>query len=490
MVKFEELWPIIWPILTQVWNSMSNRDVAIAVSLYLICWFVISSFLKRIAPTKVRGSIFSEALYLIIDIVSFSIPWYIVYLVLRKTFPMLGELISFLLDMRGLGETSLVWGKVLLVSVVFFGISRWAIYKLSLLIQRFAIELPLSDMLISIVRVCEGLMLMVTVILLPLFTLTLAKEVGVYDPPLAKATPLGKPEEVNTTVWSYVEAGVKRARANGIACDPYLNLALKEYETGNNVCTLEDESLPRPNSCASYAGALGMFQFMPETFERNAQRYGVTGSMWNPEIASEVACYFIHDEVNISLEQSRGVFVGEFSSKGFVWNRDPSGAGKVYDRAIALRDSAMDSMKWRSLTPPQEYESKGYLWPASSDAYVSFEWGVPMWYGSNHNGLDFYSGYPFVAKAIGNGMARYWDGGDCNAGVITLVTDEGEKFHYVHMELDPELILLSTTGEWVPVVRGQDLGWILDGTTSCSNGPHLHLMHGDGSFMSQGWFEK
>lgn len=490
MVKVEQLWPIIWPVIKQVWNSMSDRDVAIAVSIYLLCWLLISSLLKSIAPTKVRGNFFSEALYLVIDIVSFLLPWYVVYIVLRETFPLLGELISFLIDARGLRETLLVWGKVIVVNVVIFGLSRWAIYRLSLLVQRIVVELPLKDLLVGIVLVCEGIMFMVTTLLLPLFTLSLAKEVGVYSPPLAKSTPLGKPEEVNTTVWSYVEAGVKRARANGVACDPYLNLALKEYETGSNVCTQEDESTPRPNSCASYAGALGMFQFLPGTFERNAQRHGVTGSLWNPEVASEVACYFIQDEVNISLEQSREVFIEEFSSVGFVWNMDPLGAGKVYDRAIALRDSAVDSIEGENQTPPQEYESNGYLWPGPLDAVVSFEWGVPMWYGSNHNGLDFYSGSPFIAKAIENGMARYWDGGDCNAGVITLVTDEGEEFHYVHMELNPELIVLPTTGDWVPVVRGQNLGWILDGTTSCSNVPHLHLMRSDGAFLSQGDFSK
>ena len=135
-----------------------------------------------------------------------------------------------------------------------------------------------------------------------IFGLSLYKQVDPY--PVVIYDVIIRPPEANKQVWEYIEEGVFNAHENGVDCNPYLLYSLKIYETGSTVCTPIWSLRPRPNECASYAGALGMWQFLPETFSRNADRYGVKGNLWKPEVAAEVACYFINDEVQISLSQT------------------------------------------------------------------------------------------------------------------------------------------------------------------------------------------
>ena len=294
------------------------------------------------------------------------------------------------------------------------------------------------------------------------------------------------PPDINENIWEVIETGVRNAQANEVACDPYLLYSLKVYETGDNFCDESWEKESRPNGCVSYAGALGMWQFMPETFLRNANRHNVEGTVWNPAIAAEVACYFINDEVNISLSQSRDVFKNEFSFVGFVWNKDLGGAGVVYDRAIELRNSA--------LSQPQDETDypKGYVWPGPEDSFLWYKWGIQMWYGSFHNGIDV--AMPglktFDVVAISTGVARYYDGGDCNMGVIHFKSIKNQEFYYVHMSTELSDIYIPTNGSWVPVLKGQKLGKIHGGDTSCSRGSHLHLMYTDGRYIGEEMFNR
>jgi hypothetical protein len=146
------------------------------------------------------------------------------------------------------------------------------------------------------------------------------------------------PEGVDIQVWEVIIEGVYKAGTNGVECDPYILYALQEGLTSPAVfCDETWEDKERPNDCASYAGALGMWQFLPETFMRNAKRHNIEGSLWNPNVAAEVACYFIHDEVHIDLEQPQAEFVDEFARIGGVWNTSSSFAAVVYERGNQLK---------------------------------------------------------------------------------------------------------------------------------------------------------
>jgi hypothetical protein len=139
--------------------------------------------------------------------------------------------------------------------------------------------------------------------------------------------PLGIKDE---KVWRIIEVGVQNAKANGIECDPYLLLALQEVFTGGFYCDETWQEVARPNECACQEDVVGMFQFFLPTFERNAQRYGIESSVWNPTVSAEVVCYFIHDEAQISLDQTEEKFISEFTQKGFIYNIYTADAEAVY----------------------------------------------------------------------------------------------------------------------------------------------------------------
>lgn len=491
-----DLWAIAWPILKEVLKKVSQEDFIIAIILYVAILIFSRKLLKRIFPFRAKGNPFTEAWSLIVDVITVVGPLVGPYYFLVSKFPILEGIVEFVLDTDGIVETLIVWGKILLVTSVFFGISRWLIHKVSVLIQR---QLQGHFFPLSLVRVAEGMGFVLTAMLVPFFAASLLRS-GQEVSGVSQGDPSSKPPSVIKEVWDYIEEGVGRAQSNGVACSPYLIYSLKLYETSINICTELDEDTPRPNKCASYAGAVGMMQFLPETFERNAKRHSVKGSPWNPTDAVEVACYFIAEEVKISLEQTEEEFVEEFSSKGLVWNMDPDGAAVVYKRALKFRKWALEDAsdpkqpvpepkptpkpdpKPDPKTPPQKVD--GYLWPAPKKSYVSFAWGAQMSYGV-HNGLDIVlAGFPpFKVVALADGKARYWDGGSCNAGVINFQVKGGETFQYVHMSLQKDEIFIPTNGTWVSVKQGDELGWIHNGTTSCSDGPHLHLMRISGAWI-------
>lgn len=494
MDELTKLWAIVWPIVKTVFKMLGVWDVFESLVIYLVSMLFVALIVKWILPKEKRGDFIKEALHSLADIFIVISPLLAVYFWLKEKFPLLAQLASFILELTKLDELMVTMGKVILLSILFFALARWVIHKVSVILKREVLNWPIiGNILLVVINVAEGVLFAMTVLVLPFFVISLFKQVDPY-PIVVEADPVVQPVGVNNDTWNYISIGVQRAKANGVSCDPNLLLSLKEYETGANMCTLEEESLPRPNQCASYAGALGCFQFLPETFARNAARYNVKGSLWQPEVAAEVACYFIADEVNISLNQTVEEFASEFATIGLIWNADPSGAVRVYERAQELKNSMEEEIEKRiEKENEEEYASvEGYLWPAPEGSYLWYAWGIPMWYGHLHNGIDIaMDGLPaFKVVAIADGQARYWDGGSCNAGVITLRTNSGEEFYYVHMEWDTSKIYIPTDGSWVKVQQGQSLGRILNGNTSCSIGNHLHLMRVGGSYISENEFSK
>lgn len=488
MYWIDKILGIVWPIVVEISKALSLEEYFKIIAIYLLAFMILSFLINIFKPTKVVGSFLNEFIYILLDIFSFILPLIPVVKYLKQEFPIITQVVSFLLEKHGIADTLRFWFGVLILVCVIYALQKAVIHFVSILLQRFFKDLPLPSLTVSSVRVLEGMLYMVTITMLPFAFLIFANKLE--EKPIVLSLPLVMPDGVIPEVWDYVVKGVSRAQENGVSSSPYLLYSLKEYETGDNICTEAESFLPRPNQCASYAGALGIIQFLPETYFRNASRHGVTDSLWNPSAAFEVASYFTSEEVNISLDQSRGEFVEEFSSKGLVWNMDPSGAGKVYDRAIVLRDSAMKKIG-EEIVDPIHPPVQGYLWPAPAGSFVTYTWGVPMFYGTNHNGIDIVlPGYPaFNVVAISDGQARYWDGGDCNFGVITLRTSSGESFHYVHMERNSG-INIPTTGEWVKVAQGQVLGTVHEGTTTCSTGSHLHLMLVSGSYIGEEEFQR
>lgn len=491
MYWIEKILGIIWPIIQEIFKAFSLEEYLKIIGIYILTFIVLRLLVDGLKPTKIIGNFFSEVLDIFLEISVFLIPLATIIKVIEKDFPMLTQLVSFLLDKSGFADTLLFWFKILILICVVYAFQKVVIHFLSITLQRFFRDLPFSQVVLPSIRVAEGILFMMTTIMLPFWFLYFANQLE--EKPVVLSSALGKPEGVIDEVWGYIEEGRARAQENGVSCDPYLGYSLKEYETGNNICTEKDANLARPNQCASYAGALGMCQFLPETYARNAARHGVTESLWNPSAAFEVMCYFVADEVNISLDQTKEEFVNEFSTKGFIWNADPAGAAKVYDRAIELRASAGKVIEEEIENPPTEYPSvNGYLWPGPEGSYLWYQWGIPMWYGHIHNGIDIaMNGLPaFKAVALADGEASYRDGGDCNAGIITLRTNSGEVFLYVHMTWDTSRIFIPTNGEWVNVQQGQPLGWIHNGNTTCSIGSHLHLMRSSGAYIGQEEFKR
>lgn len=495
-----DIWAILWPVFKQIWGFMGLDQKAISVGVFLLAWVVSGKILNLLRPEYKKGAVLSEVVHILWGATTFLLPFVILGLWLSGEYPLLAEAISFVASKFSWQERLNSWWEIFLLAVFVVAIQRFLIHRISLWVQRVVNEIPLvGSLIVVIVLVLEGMLFFASGLSLPIVMIAVAKDRGVLVP-LAQDVPTIQPEGVALTrgVWEAIEEGVGRAQANGVSCNPYLILALKEYETGRNLC---DASQEGSRSCVSSAGCLGMMQLNPETCQRNADRRGVTCDVWDPATSVEVACYAMADEMNINLGQTEATFINEFSSEGFVWNADPSGAKWVFNRAHKLQEIAMASMPevvqqdGSSGDAPQSTTSltrvPGYLWPGPTGSYVSYEWGASMSYGT-HNGIDIIlSGIPqFRVVAIADGRAKYWNGGACNAGIISLVIPGQDNFLYVHMSLDPEEIKIPTDGSWVEVQQGQVLGKIHNGTTTCSDGPHLHLMRSDGTYIEASEFER
>jgi hypothetical protein len=457
------------------------------VLLYIFIYVLLYKMVVSLIPWEKKGRFIDRLVFPLTGILILFVPPILIYRYLKEEYPILMELASFIVELVDLDDLVRALALSIFMAVLYYAIATFIWNLISLALRWFFGDLPLlGPILERLIIGLEVLAILSTLLVVPVYAISVFKEVDPY--PVVISDPIVIPPGVDENVWEVIATGVRNAQANGVNCSPYLLQSLKIYETGTNFCDESWEGKSRPNGCASYAGALGMFQFLPETFARNAKRHGIEGSLWNPTVAAEVACYFIADEVKISLNQSRDVFVGEFSSIGFVWNKDPSGAGVVYDRAIKLREDAMS----QAIEEDDENYPKGYIWPGPDNSYLWYEWGVQMWYGSYHNGIDI--AVPglgvFDVRAISNGTARYYDGGPCNMGIIHFKSVSHEQFYYVHMTTDESKIYIKTDGSWVPVFKGQKLGQIHSGDTTCSRGSHLHFMYTDGRRMNPDIFNR
>lgn len=483
-----DIWAILWPVIKQVWGFMSLEQKAVSVGIFFLTWMVSNWALNHFKPVYKRGAVISEVLHFLWGAFTFLLPFLIVGWWLGNKYPLLGEAISFVANKFSWQDRAYSWMIIFFFAVVFVAIQRFVIHKVSMLLQRIFSELPgLGDLLTGLVLVVEAILFVASAVTLPLSMITLAGDRGVIHP-ISQSVPTVRPSvSVSDEVWSAITTGVERAQANGVSCDPYLMLSIKEYETGTYLC---DRSMMGSRNCVSSAGCLGMMQLNPETCQRNAARRGVTCDVWDPARSVEVACYAINDEMEFSLDQSKNEFVREFASVGFVWNKDPQGASKVFDRAINLRASAMEEVVKKQANPAPRKTTDGYIWPAPAESRVSYSWGAAMSYGV-HNGMDIILPglSQFQVFAIEDGKARYWIGDSCDAGVIDLNVG-GEIFQYVHMSLISSEIEIPTDGSWVDVSQGQVLGWVHEGRTSCSDGTHLHLMRNNGGYIGEEEFQR
>ena len=483
-----DIWAILWPVIKQVWGIMGLDQKAVSVGIFFLTWIVSSWILNLLRPEYKRGSVISEVLHFFWGAFTFLLPFILVGWWLADKYPLLEEAISFVANKFSWQERAYSWMIIFLMAVLFVALQRFVIHKVSMLLQGLLSELPgLGDLLTGLVLIVEAILFVASAMTLPFSMIILAGERGVIQP-ISQSVPTERPSvSVSDEVWSAIITGASRAQENGVSCDPYLMLAIKEYETGPYLC---DRSMMGSRSCVSGAGALGMMQFLPETCQRNAARRGVTCDVWNPVQSVEVACYAINDEMEFSLDQTKNQFIQEFASVGFVWNRDPQGAGKVYDRAMFLKANAMEEIAEKQETAPPNKNIDGYIWPAPAETRVSYHWGAAMSYGK-HNGIDiiFPGLHQFQVFAIADGKARYWVGDSCDAGVIDLNVG-GETFQYVHMSLISSEIEIPTDGSWVDVSQGQVLGWVHEGRTSCSDGTHLHLMRINGGYIGEAEFQR
>lgn len=484
MEKIYNLLAITWPIISQVFKLMRLEEKFISLIIFIFFYILVVNIFITIFPRDDKKRFLDNIIFPLIRIYLMILPLVLVYQYLKGSHPILVQLVEFIANFFTIDELIEAICLSIVMTAIFYALARFFWHSISMFLQYMLGDIPvIGPFLLRVIIGMEVLAILATYLTLPVFAMSFFKGIDPY--PLSLREPIVMPPGVDEEVWEVIEKAVNKSLENGVNCSPYLLYSLKIYETGENYCDEAWEYVARPNACASNAGALGMWQFLPETFSRNANRHNVQGSLWNPEVAAEVACYFMADEVNISLNQTKEEFVEEFASTGLIWNADPYGAGVVYDRAVELRNSAFES-------PPNPVYPSGYVWPGPENTYVWYPWGDVMWYGQYHNGIDIgtFDGQVFDVKAISSGMARYYYQDECNRGVIHFIASSHEQFYYVHMSEDPSKIYIKTDGSWVAVDKGQTLGQIHEGNTSCSIGSHLHLMYTDGRYIGEEMFER
>lgn len=484
MEKIIDLLAITWPIIVQVFEMMGLDEKLISFLIFIFLSTLTWKIFITIFPRDNRGRFLDNIIFPLLRLYLSIIPLVLVYQYLKDAHPILVELVDFIAHFFSFGELIKAICLSIIMTAVFYALARAFWHTISMFLQYMLGDVPvIGPLLLRLVIGMEVLAIFSTYLTLPIYAMSFFKDVDPY--PLALREPIIIPPGVNEEVWEVIENAVNRSLDNGVNCSSYLLYSLKIYETAENFCDEKWENVARPNACASYAGALGMWQFLPETFNRNAKRHNVEGTLWNPEVAAEVACYFMAEEVNISLEQQREVFIDEFARTGLIWNADPLGAGVVYDRAVELRNSAIQD-------PENPDYPSGYVWPGPENTYLWYPWGVQMWYNQYHNGIDIGTNdaQVFDVRAVDSGVARYYYLDECNRGVIHLKASSQEEFYYVHMTEDTSKMYISTDGSWVNVSKGQRLGQIHYGNTSCSIGSHLHLMYTDGRYIGEEMFQK
>lgn len=108
-------------------------------------------------------------------------------------------------------------------------------------------------------------------------------------------------------------------------CDPALLRAIQQTE-----CDLANSQY-----CVSSTGALGPFQFMPETWDIYAQD---GWDIWNLLDAGRAACRMVK-VLQLDVQTTREGFITRFAGLdgGLVWNFDVAHADNVWNLWMALK---------------------------------------------------------------------------------------------------------------------------------------------------------
>jgi len=130
----------------------------------------------------------------------------------------------------------------------------------------------------------------------------------------------------------------------------------------------------------------------------------------------------------------------------------------------------VDEAYTKVVKPPPEGK---LAWPGPEKSFIQFQYGYPG-YAGFHNGVDIdtHGFKPFTVTSSSTGKVIYARDMDaCNRGVVKIRWTKDIVISYVH--LDPDTLKVAIGQE---VSIGQVIGKVLNGTTTCSDGPHLHFM--------------
>lgn len=188
-----------------------------------------------------------------------------------------------------------------------------------------------------------------------------------------------------------------------------------------------------------------------------------------------------HDGYETSYRKIRAHVVSDPKATGGVVTQPAEAAKRITDKVsgeLERLSTALDAITavWKAKSFVEEaYASvlkpqpEGKLaWPAPASTWIQFQ------YGKDHNGVDIDAPEfkPFTVTSASEGRvtyAQYMD--ECNMGVVKVKWTKELEILYVH--LDPQTLNVAIGQE---VKIGQVIGEVYNGTSTCSNGPHLHFM--------------
>lgn len=322
-----DIWAILWPVFKQIWEMMGMDQKAISIGVFLLSWLLTVTILNSLKPAYKQGAIISEVLHLLWGAFVFLLPFFAVGWWLSQEYPLMAEAVSFVASKFSWQERLVAWWEIYLVAVFWVALQRFLIHKISILLQQVVIEIPMiGSIIIVFVLVAENLMFFASGLSLPITMIVLAKDRGVLVP-LAQEFPTIQPEGVALApgVWEAIEEGVGRARVNGVSCNPYLMLSLKEYETGRNVLATAYEICSVPEVRVSLAGDIENPETLYSVYIEYRKRYlDIVERIPEGETLPEI---FVRDDGKIGLiapttDNNRRIV----SSLGFVITQESDGS--------------------------------------------------------------------------------------------------------------------------------------------------------------------
>ena len=190
MEELTKLWAIVWPILKTIFKMLGVWDIFESLVVYLVSMMFVSLIVKWILPKEKKGGFISEAIHILADLFIAISPVLAVYFWLKEKFPLLAELASFILELTKIDDLMVVIGKVIILCIVTFALSRWIIHKVAVILKQEVLNWPLiGNILIAVINVAEGLLFAMTVLVLPFFALSLFERVDPY-PIVVEADPV------------------------------------------------------------------------------------------------------------------------------------------------------------------------------------------------------------------------------------------------------------------------------------------------------------